>query len=493
MNVPSLPVLTLMVTNAQRLESGMTVQHSFYQNGGNIGSSPLADWRLVDPQEAIASQHCEIVVVDGAYCIKELSGSTYVNGAQLSIGKGNLAKLLEQDEVQIGPYQLRVLFDKNSENDPHLTTLNTLFFSDEDDLINGAEVETREEDSVEEADAEPLHVLDDLMQTGDTVTSAVAEKTDKARPKQEPSLIPQHQMQIDAQSATIETDSEQDVSASIRLKKILGFGFWKSRPQQPELEEKETSHTTAEIEPIAKPAPEEYNNSGELRMDEKDLDLLEEEMARSFQPSNDYQLDTEGRSNHLVTGPVLEGLGVDLSDEDNMARMHVLSQEMGESLQACVRGLLELHQQVNEGRFGTLNRNLQPIEDNPLRLGLSYEETIRTLYDTDKSLVHLSAPAAISESLKTIRDHNEAMQHATSEALSQILNAFDPETMLRRFQHYKRRYDGNSGSTEGWAWSMYCNYYQELTSNRQRGFEKLFWEIFEQSYDKKLREKQREL
>lgn len=44
---------------------------------------------------------------------------------------------------------------------------------------------------------------------------------------------------------------------------------------------------------------------------------------------------------------------------------------------------------MSESRFGTLNRNLQPIEDNPLRLGLSYEETIRTLYDADKSVVHL--------------------------------------------------------------------------------------------------------
>ncbi len=40
---------------------------------------------------------------------------------------------------------------------------------------------------------------------------------------------------------------------------------------------------------------------------------------------------------------------------------------------------------------------------------------------------------------------------------------------------------------------MYRSYYRELTSNRQRGFEKLFWEIFEQSDDRKIREKQLEL
>ena len=107
--------------------------------------------------------------------------------------------------------------------------------------------------------------------------------------------------------------------------------------------------------------------------------------------------------------------------------------------------------------------------------------------------MHLSAPAAIAESLKTVRDHNEAMQHATADALSQILTAFSPEVMLRRFHHYKRTTDTTQTTSDEWAWKMYCNYYRELTSNRQRGFEKLFWEIFEQSYDRKIREKQREL
>lgn len=228
-------------------------------------------------------------------------------------------------------------------------------------------------------------------------------------------------------------------------------------------------------------------------MDEKVLDLLEEEVARSLQPANADTATSSAAGKHLLTGPMLQGLGIDLSQDTDMERMHFLSQELGESLQACVKGLLELHQQVSDGRFGTMNRNLQPIEDNPLRLGLSYEQTIRTMYDADKSLVHLSAPAAISESLKNVRDHNEAMQHATSEALNQILNAFSPQVLLRRFHHYKRNTDTSATSDEAWAWNMYCNYYQELTSNRQRGFEKLFWEIFEQAYDKKIREKQLEL
>lgn len=39
---------------------------------------------------------------------------------------------------------------------------------------------------------------------------------------------------------------------------------------------------------------------------------------------------------------------------------------------------------------------------------------------------------------------------------------------------------------------MYKNYYEELTSKRQYGFEKLFWEVYSQAYDKALRDKQTE-
>ena len=42
-------------------------------------------------------------------------------------------------------------------------------------------------------------------------------------------------------------------------------------------------------------------------------------------------------------------------------------------------------------------------------------------------------------------------------------------------------------AADDWAWGMYTHYYDELASARQRGFEKLFWEVFEQAYDRALR------
>ncbi|MNT38838.1 hypothetical protein D3C72_1750470 [compost metagenome] len=67
-----------------------------------------------------------------------------------------------------------------------------------------------------------------------------------------------------------------------------------------------------------------------------------------------------------------------------------------------------------------------------------------------------------------------------------MLRAFSPELLLQRFRRYGPEQPQQSGGDD-WAWRMYTHYFEELSSARQRGFEKLFWEIFEQAYDRALR------
>jgi type VI secretion system protein ImpI len=155
-----------------------------------------------------------------------------------------------------------------------------------------------------------------------------------------------------------------------------------------------------------------------------------------------------------------------------------------------VEGLLALHE-GEDSRHQALRTRLQPIEDNPLRLGGDYSDTIQTLFASQRSPVHLSAPAAVSESLKGLHHHQMATRVAIREGLNAILHAFSPQALLRRFHGYRRglKTDEPEGS---WAWEMYQHYYEELSSSRQQGFERLFQEVFEQAYDQQLRQLQRE-
>ncbi|RTZ16412.1 type VI secretion system-associated FHA domain protein TagH [Vibrio aquaticus] len=469
MEITELPKLTLLVVNAQILESKLSALISWNSHGGVIGSSSEADWQLQNANQPIDEEHCEVVVVDGAFCLRDLCGKTYLNHSDMPIGQGGLAKLVHRDRVQVGPYQIRVMLG-DCEDELVAEPLSHWYPSTKEDLVADGNF-----DEADTPQNEPTVNTDPLSALGNGKSQG-----------HEDSLLDDEHLSVKHPNHTLQADSEHQISSSMTLKKILTFGFGLKKKQSPTNgRNNDTGYPNTDLEVDQ---PTTHNVSEGLIMDEQVLDLIEEEAAKSIHSAPESASGT----NHLLTGPMLNGLGVDVENTDSVERMHLLSQEMGESLQACIQGILSLHQQVNDGRFGTLNRNLQPIEDNPLRLGLSYEETIKTLYDGDKSHVHLSAAAAIRESLANVQAHNEAMQYATSEALGQILRSFSPDVLLRRFNHYKRQHHVSDQGEDAWAWEMYQNYYQELTSQRQQGFEKLFWEIFEQAYDRRIREKQME-
>lgn len=192
---------------------------------------------------------------------------------------------------------------------------------------------------------------------------------------------------------------------------------------------------------------------------------------------------------HVAISPLMNGLGEYFSVNNTQDAQDLLH-EVGKTLKSAVEGLLKLQQIQTAGQSQSLTeKQLRPIEDNPLRLGLDYPTTINLLYAEKQSPVHLSAPMAVAESLNNIKIQHQANQIAINYALQAILKAFSPDALLRRFKHY-RRSGAQTGAEESWAWEMYQHYYHELTSPRQTGFEKLFWEMYDQAFDRALRERQ---
>lgn len=421
----------------------------------------------------------------------------------MPIGKNKVVKLNKKDVLNIGIYQIRVHFDDK------YTDAKILDLDGEDtldiDIHSHKLLFTNETKNEIKNNDDPLKALDSVERELSSKFSGADSKQTKEKIEQDNVdylLAKDHGKQ--GASIMMQADCERDESAAIYLKteskekskssaietplNCNTKGIFRSKllSSYRQLMGSESLHTT---------------NSNmaqkDSAMNDKVLDLLEDDIDDIDEIDDNFNL-YEGDSaldngvNHLVAAPLLRGLGVQTGDLNNLGEMQILSEEIGASLQAAIKGLLELHSQVENSRYGVMNKNLQPIEDNPLRLGLSYEQTVQTMFDVKRSLVHLSAPSSIAESLQTVKHHNESVQMATSDALNQILHAFSPEVLTRRFNRYKRTGERINESEDAWAWKMYQSYYSELTSNRQNGFEKLFWEIFDQAYDKTLREKQQE-
>jgi len=190
---------------------------------------------------------------------------------------------------------------------------------------------------------------------------------------------------------------------------------------------------------------------------------------------------------HVAVTPLMRGLGCTLPLRNSQDASDFL-EEVGRAVQATVKGLLSLQHQQNS----LSDKHLRPLEDNPLRLNMSYETALDVMFAEGKSPVHLSAPAAITESLHNVRLHEEANRAAIVESLRVLLDAFSPQSLMRRFIQYRRSHELRQSLDDAGAWQMYSHYYDELASDRQQGFERLFNEVYAQVYDRVLRERQRE-
>ena len=131
------------------------------------------------------------------------------------------------------------------------------------------------------------------------------------------------------------------------------------------------------------------------------------------------------------------------------------------------------------------DEDLHAIEDNPLRLAQSPEEAMQDLFLV-RSPVHLSASSAVGESLKMLGHHQDACEKAIEAALEAVLRALAPVALARRFMKYKG-HTPRTGDLDAWHWGMYQHYYSELSSDRQGGLSRMFWEVFRQVYDREMR------
>lgn len=440
--------VALVVTNPQQLHRGSTPHHIFDRSGGTIGCRG-ANWILADRAGQIEPIHCEIRVEDGAFCIVDRCGSTRINNNDAPLGHWVVARLGDGDMLHVGPYRIAVhLHDQEGTPDAsrHLAQLSVGdILNERDARLAGLdalppepmrEASAGRDHAAFQALTEPLERREDL---DPLLALDAAERRAHATPAATAAFDPVH----------------------------YGLG---SAPTQANL-------SATRFEAVAGAPHYRY---GEPVMPQQRTDSTE---ARAWAAAQ------HGGASDLpqLLAPLLQGLGVSLAPLDGDAAYRLLL-EAGQTLRAAIEGLTALYQDSAKEaqRLSLLGRALQPIEDNPLRLGLGYEDTVRALFSTQRSVVHLAPVAAIGESLAETRRHNEAVVQAIGAGLLALLQAFSPALLLERFRRY--RPDQATHADDGdWAWQMYTHYYNELTSSRQQGFDRLFWEVFEQAYDRTLR------
>lgn len=421
----SLLSLTLQVMNGNELESGRAAKHLFSAEGGDIGHSKECRWPVQDRARSIADRACEVVLQDGTFCLRSLMPGLMINLAPVSVAAG-LVRLRQGDEIELGALALKV-------------------FIHEGKLVSYSEQMAAPETIVTNRDR-----LADALLTSDG-------------PPAYPGMPYKHLL-VD----TVVNGFSTDPLHALQTESLTTTGdlLYGGTPLQ----------STATDSNWA-------NKSG---IDNQFMDLPPM-YANPHEINNDEASPAEMAQRHLAITPLLRGLGSLLTVRNSQEADDFL-EEAGRTLQAAIKGLLDLQHQRNS----LSDKHLRPLEDNPLRLNMDYDTALDVMFAEGKSPVHLAAPAAVNESLRNIRHHEEANRAAIVESLRVLLDAFSPQSLMRRFVQYRRSHELRQPLDAAGAWQMYSHYYDELASSRQQGFEMLFNEVYAQVYDRVLREKQRE-
>jgi type VI secretion system FHA domain protein len=111
--------LRLRVVSEHATRLGEKSTKVFGVHGGTIGRSTDNEWILPDTERYLSGKHARVDFRAGAYVLVDTSSNgTYVNGAQVPLGKFHDYVLKEGDYIRLGEYELLVSIDKSNDFPP---------------------------------------------------------------------------------------------------------------------------------------------------------------------------------------------------------------------------------------------------------------------------------------------------------------------------------------------------------------------------------------
>jgi type VI secretion system protein len=116
--------LRLRVVSEHSTRLGQQATKVFGVHGGTIGRAPDNEWILPDPERYLSGKHARVDFRAGTYILVDTSSNgTYVNGAQVPLGKYHDYSLKDGDYIRLGEYELLVSIDKSNDFPPDASAI----------------------------------------------------------------------------------------------------------------------------------------------------------------------------------------------------------------------------------------------------------------------------------------------------------------------------------------------------------------------------------
>lgn len=425
--------LRLRIVSEHSTRLGQLATKVFGVHGGTIGRSSENEWILPDPERYLSGKHARVDFRAGTYILVDTSSNgTYVNGAQVPLGKYHDYVLRDGDYIRIGEYELLVSIDKTND------------FPPDDSAIVAY-------DGNSPSSAAKKSTANDIG--ADLDLSALLE----------PSDISVSVKDIAAQDSGIRPRDAYGQALNVR---------------------EDTPPTDAAGTPwhmLTRP----------LKVEQAKPDFLATGSMNAAGSMQAAQAAAPGQGQALYDGDFDAGLaafcrgaGIDPRGLSNVARSAAL-QLAGQLLRETTLGLMDL----NHSRAEFRNRFRIPsapseAPESPLNFSKGVDEALVRL------LTNLSTRAGSVEAIRTnfreLKAQNTAAMVAMHAAFEEFLGRMDPKELEERFERAGKR--GVFGSqNKSKYWDLYAEMYNGLAQRPEGGFPHLFNETFAKAFEAKLR------
>ncbi|HWG70333.1 MAG TPA: type VI secretion system-associated FHA domain protein TagH [Steroidobacteraceae bacterium] len=425
--------LRLRIVSDHATRLGERSTKVFGVHGGTIGRSTDNDWILPDPERYLSGKHARVDFRAGTYVLVDTSSNgTYINGAQIPLGKYHDYQLKEGDYVRLGEYELLVSIDKSNDFPPEESAI----VAYDGQAPSSAVKKSTANDLGADLD------LSQLLEPSDITPGDSGVRPRDAYGQSLPESRPAHPEDPPFQSAS---ELEEEASGTP----------WHMMTRPLKVEARKAEVKTASAKAEAPPAP-----------------------ARPQNPVL-YDGDFDAGLNAFC-----RGAGIDVRNIAPEARATAL-QRAGQLLRESVLGLMDLNQGRNEfcNRFRISPRG-DDAPESPLNFSRGVDEALVRLLTT------LSARAgsveAIRFNFRELKAQNAATLTATRTAFEEFLGRVDPKELEERFDRSTKR--GVFGSqNKSKYWDLYAEMFAGLAQRPADGFPHLFTETFAKAYEAKLR------
>jgi type VI secretion system protein len=415
--------LRVVSEHAKRLgDKGTKV---FGVHGGTIGRSTSNEWILPDPERYLSGKHARIDFRAGTYVLVDTSSNgTYINGAQVPLGKYHDYLLKDGDYVRLGEYELLVSIDKSNDFPPEEGAI----VAYDGRSPSPAVKKSTANDLGEDLD------LSELLEPSDSL-----ENESGVRPR-------------DAYGQTLAGEGTASAAAEASGEEpAAGATPWHmmTRPLKVADPGAPAGAAPAVAASQRQPAPMLFDGDFEAGL-------------TSF----------------------CRGAGVDPRSITPEARAAAL-QLAGQLLRESVLGLMDLNQSRNDfrNRF-RISPPANDIPESPLNLSRGVDEALVRLLTTLST--RAGSVDAIRHNFRELKAQNAAMLAATHAAFEEFLGRVNPTELEERFERAAKR--GVFGAqSKGRYWELYSEMFAGLAQRPEDGFPHVFSEAFAKAYEAKLR------